>query len=81
MGSTEDVGSHAESEHPVPCVESMTVDTSAAAVRAVETESTEVSVVKHEQQALERVIDSSVCKERVLCCAVVTRNTFSALGD
>ena len=59
----------------------MTVGTSAAAVCAVETESTEVSVVKHEQQALERVIDSSVFKECVLCCAVVTRNTFSALGD
>ena len=59
----------------------MTVDTSAAAVCAVETESAEVSVVKHEQQALERVIDSSVCKERVWLCAVVTRNTFSALGD
>ena len=74
-----DVGSHGQSKHSVPCVESMTVDTSAAAVRAVETESTEVSVVKHEQQALERVNDGSVCKERVLCCAVVTRNTFSAL--
>ena len=81
MGSTEDVGSHAESEHPVPCVESTTVVTSAAAVCAVKTESTEVSVVKHEQQALECVIDSSVCKDGVLRCAVVTRNTFSALGD
>ena len=55
VDSTEDVGSHAELEHSVPCVESMTVGTSAA--RFVPwRRSTEVSVVKHEQEALERVL-------------------------